>query len=1093
MSENNLNINSNSGGSILNRTSYDVRQEINTNVIGVLKYNNEIRKKLLNRNIGKYNMINLNEGIGYIPNFYFNESSKPLSLGEDGLLGHTHLYRSDYQNNINKKYNIGDYIQYYQHGSLPDYDSLKWNGNYENYVDYVNGILNLSLTPNQVFLDLFKTDKLKNENYSYEESQTIQTVINDFIQFDNIKYAMETTRVGIVNPNPLAALSGATTTNISNFSATDTKLGLITNKLYAHSLRKGAQFNTIRKTPYITPEIYETIGNKLVTLSTLDSEYRFDDKTGRIIDFDSVKTNDVIGDASDSIDFDIVLNDINSLNIGSKSKNYLIDNLKRNTYSYNNNETYEITTTVGRGRKKETKKETIEQVVTKYALKNYFNLTDILKSINNTGWDELDNELPSDIPKDSIIYKTKELFNNKKINTLVSRFFDDKNKENNILQSAVNNIYGVSRGRNLLSIKYTDNSKVNPYCRVWTKNHQYDNISKLISSKPKNESENLIERFGRRAGSVERLKSNSVRNNNGFINITPQYDGEKYNIKKCMFSIENLAWKGVANEFNLSDEQIGPNKGRIMWFPPYNLSFNENISTNWNGNDFIGRGEKIYTYVNTERSGTLSFDLLVDYPSILDIWKKNGENLTKDSEKDEQTLLRFFAGDENLRLRDFAKEEKDLENEILKQSNLITEINRDGYVQEKEFTLYFPRYYSGIDDKVAKNTIGYLMNNYETNNAPENDYELPPYIDDEYMEPENWQEKFTDNFYGKTKYKADKEFYYTKKGLFLMFNETNEMLNQDFYDNCLDFLLDIENNRDKYKIKKIEITGRECPEDEWYENKIEPVLSNNRCNIVKHFIKEKIDISDNIIIINPITSDKIGKNFWGPYTKQYKHNRSVTIKICYTNQLDDKNKISELMTDIIGLNAKKGILKNSKVKTAYGWDCEGQYFEMLKDNDLFTYNKIIDKIKYFTPAFHSITPEGFNARLSFLHQCTRQGQTLNSSDNENLMSAGNLSFGRPPICVLRIGDFFNTKIVITSITISYDNSGGIQWDLNQEGIGIQPMMARISLNFNFLGGSDISGPISRLQNAVSFNYYANQSIYDDRADIDINKDIWVPK
>ena len=133
--------------------------------------------------------------------------------------------------------------------------------------------------------------------------------------------------------------------------------------------------------------------------------------------------------------------------------------------------------------------------------------------------------------------------------------------------------------------------------------------------------------------------------------------------------------------------------------------------------------------------------------------------------------------------------------------------------------------------------------------------------------------------------------------------------------------------------------------------------------------------------------------------------------------------------------------------------------------------------------------------MSFLHQCTRQGQTLNSSDNKGLKSAGNLSFGRPPICVLRIGDFFNTKIVITSITINYDNGGGIQWDLNQEGIGIQPMMAKISLNFNFLGGSDISGPISRLQNAVSFNYYANQSIYDNRSDITINKDkdIWVPK
>ena len=48
---------------------------------------------------------------------------------------------------------------------------------------------------------------------------------------------------------------------------------------------------------------------------------------------------------------------------------------------------------------------------------------------------------------------------------------------------------------------------------------------------------------------------------------------------------------------------------------------------------------------------------------------------------------------------------------------------------------------------------------------------------------------------------------------------------------------------------------------------------------------------------------------------------------------------------------------------------------------------------------------------------------------------------------------------------------------------MQPMFAKISLNFKFLGGSDIEAPISRLQNAISFNYYANQSIYDDRADM----------
>jgi hypothetical protein len=160
---------------------------------------------------------------------------------------------------------------------------------------------------------------------------------------------------------------------------------------------------------------------------------------------------------------------------------------------------------------------------------------------------------------------------------------------------------------------------------------------------------------------------------------------------------------------------------------------------------------------------------------------------------------------------------------------------------------------------------------------------------------------------------------------------------------------------------------------------------------------------------------------------------------------------------------------------------------MLKENDSFLYTRLIDKIKYFTPAFHSITPEGFNSRLSFLHQCTRQGSTISVSDNTNeknksYKSAGNLAFGRPPICVLRIGDFYHTRIIIDSVSINYENT---TWDMNPEGIGMQPMFAKISLNFKFLGGSDLGAPISRLQNALSFNYYANQSVYDDRSDIGI--------
>jgi hypothetical protein len=181
---------------------------------------------------------------------------------------------------------------------------------------------------------------------------------------------------------------------------------------------------------------------------------------------------------------------------------------------------------------------------------------------------------------------------------------------------------------------------------------------------------------------------------------------------------------------------------------------------------------------------------------------------------------------------------------------------------------------------------------------------------------------------------------------------------------------------------------------------------------------------------------------------------------------------------------KEKFEEENRRKRARRYDNEKLFFEMLKENDDVAYNRLVDKVKYFSPAFHSITPEGFNARLTFLHQCTRQGPTETSSDITNRTgSASNLAFGRAPFCILRLGDFLNTKIVIDSINISYPDS---QWDLNPEGIGVQFMMAKVSMQIHILGGSDISGPIKRLQNAVSFNYYANTSIYDNRSDIAVS-------
>ena len=183
-----------------------------------------------------------------------------------------------------------------------------------------------------------------------------------------------------------------------------------------------------------------------------------------------------------------------------------------------------------------------------------------------------------------------------------------------------------------------------------------------------------------------------------------------------MFSIENLAWKDFSKDINLTKEQQGPNGGRIMWFPPYDLKFDEQVSVNWNSNEFIGRGEKIYTYTNTDRSGTLSFVLLVDNPSIVSEWTMQGEK-ELDIDKQEQELLRFFAGCEELKLKDL-RGRYDYENKT------ETKININGYefglseisYNEDDITFYifFPNCYSGMDDKFD-DALHYLINEYDHN------------------------------------------------------------------------------------------------------------------------------------------------------------------------------------------------------------------------------------------------------------------------------------------------------------------------------------------------------------------------------------------
>lgn len=840
--------------------------------------------------------------------------------------------------------------------------------------------------------------------------------------------------------------------------------------------------------------------------------------------------------------------------------------------------------------------------------------------------------------------------------TIISRFHTDPDDE------------GVvhSHGRNL---RKTTTSRVhgydNPYCRVWTWHHQYsryinDTMRPLLNAEnePITQEQlwsgydwkyfrsNTIQGFGN--GGDRLSKYGAMYDNggltNGLVNITPswkpgtQYDSSgNVNLKHCMFSIENLAWKGMFDNYNegleamgLSREQKGPMGGRIMWFPPYDLSFNEQSNARWEENNFIGRGEPIYTYSNTSRSGTLHFKLLIDHPAILDYWE--GKNLPSaqrsadpnDVDSAEQELLRFFAGCQVLKAGKYEAPQPDPEPNP--DEDPVTQ-DDPNYIL---IPVFFPNNYSGVDDIKANSVVDpilYLLNGvvaqkgkvvsddqtievgdipttdktitveimrdlasfpesgttvggYETrkdmgvsllqttNNINSNndsyigtvkygdgqEYELFKMVDHKTKEKENKKEWAyrVDQAYIKQSLEKPDSYYDTKsyqlntlgcyslasKHLFLttdypkifslvdlyvaLHQDTEQIFSEMINKERVEILKSILDGT-KGSIRKIECTGDASLAG---YSKLNVDLANHRAQTLEWWLKKEFkDIEVSYIkndyedgkTDNSRTKSQEGESSWVE-----KFNRRAIAKIYITpsevedasetnivvgedgtpendssviNTLTEEQKVENRkiaaesqarggkwrVNEDGGLEGENSNLREVVAKPTlsnYRYDNEARFFQKLQANDPFVHKLITDKIKFFNPAFHSITPEGFNSRLTFLNQCMRQGPTYSGSDSDG-KNANNLSFGRPPVCVLRIGDFYNTKIVVTNLTINYDP---LTWDLNQEGIGVMPMIADVSLTFNFVGGSEMGGPIQRLQNAISFNYYANTSVYDNRAE-----------
>ena len=577
---------------------------------------------------------------------------------------------------------------------------------------------------------------------------------------------------------------------------------------------------------------------------------------------------------------------------------------------------------------------------------------------------------------------------------------------------------------------------------------------------------------------------------------------DQKSVKKYMFSIENLAWRTSSRDGftydQLPPEEKGQNGGRVMWFPPYDIAFSESSNPSFTPTSFLGRPEPIYTYKETTRTGTLSWKIIVDHPSILNLIVKK-QLKDANSEKINSIVESFFAGCAKFDIIELAKRFPNVESKDLVTYQEI--LSKPGVTIEQINEVLTETKIEETDVEPVKDTsfdvfkgIGFYFENAEG----KGDYQS---LYTGYISPTN-----------QTKYNShSKKFQGVEKNTNEFFN--NIVINN--YNQIKNDLMPLIKTYLEEKKGKIKIFLVGSASARGNNNQ---ALSEQRSETIKQYFSKENKIfedaiDDGNLIINfigvgekPEVTPK-GTGFGGDtfdcsklqtpddaqvYSVSAMACRRVSISIIIpkasSQKIKEESEIDILKNGIkktpippkvIGITSKlkEGIAK----KIIRGLLNESSYFEMIKQDSPMVYDSIKEKIKYFNPAFHSMTPEGLNSRLTFLQQCVRPGDTIpviGPDGKPRFNDALNTSFGTPPILVLRIGDFYNTKIVPTSLGISYDP---LLFDLNPEGIGVQPMVAKITMGFNFIGGSGLQRPIEQLQNALSFNYYANTEIYDERA------------
>ena len=669
----------------------------------------------------------------------------------------------------------------------------------------------------------------------------------------------------------------------------------------------------------------------------------------------------------------------------------------------------------------------------------------------------------------------------------------------------------ITKGSRVLSFTPGQLNTPLEYCRVFTKDTPYISYGDLQKSD----------------GNI-RKASYSILDKTYQLNIAPEKGGDSIlrgegGVKKYMFSIENLAWRtssrpGLRYQ-DLPKCEQGPNGGRIMWFPPYDLEFSEDTRPQFNETTFLGRPEPVYTYRNTTRTGTLKWKILVDHPSVLDLVAQKVLANEGSREIADQVINSFFAGCKKYDLYELATfynnvpltelqawqevvnnpkaTQEQLQdaidnNQSDPQSVSITTVEQPQIPNLQEY-LNFGFYFD--NDIPKSNDANYeplysaytsvaTKNNYRANTKPQNQVQpVQEFFTSVVQGNFEKMKELCQKMYDILSQNSDVKI---KINLFSSASEPgrisyNQSLSERRNQSALTFFKNykfsggkslseyINNSRLTFQLNAVGETTTANPKrgDGQCGNSVNcgsVLTGNTKIYSTAAMACRQANIRSIQVISEPRnpTPANVGSNI-------------------VLTQDGRENQASARPTPVSVNQPTKDLYKGASKKLLRLLLNECDYFEVLKETDFFAYDSIKNKLKHFNPSFHSMTPEGLNSRLTFIQQCSRPGDTIPTIGPEGqpiYNDALNTSFGAPPVLVLRVGDFYNTKIIPTSFGITYEKT----YDMNPEGIGFQPMIASITMSFNFIGGSGLAKPIETLQNALSFNYYANTEVYDERAE-----------